>query len=79
MKFHPSVISHLRQWPQPSDEGRAEEELRRWNQLFGQNTENFGAGINYFERLLLQLQLRKPIFVRTNVSDLVIVTSGVSV
>ena len=60
MKFHPSVISHLQQWPQPSDEGRAEEELRRWNQLFGQNTENLAAGINYFERLLLMVFGNSP-------------------
>ena len=60
MKLHPSVISHLQQWPQPSDEGRAEEELHRWNQLFGRNTENLGAGINYFERLLLMVFGNSP-------------------
>ena len=60
MKFHPSVILHLQQWPQPYDEVRAEADLRRWNQLFGRNTDSLGAEINYFERLLLMVFGNSP-------------------
>ncbi|MBT06505.1 MAG: bifunctional [glutamate--ammonia ligase]-adenylyl-L-tyrosine phosphorylase/[glutamate--ammonia-ligase] adenylyltransferase [Rhodospirillaceae bacterium] len=60
MKFHPSVISHPQQWPEPSDEARAEEELRRWNRLFGHNTDNLGLRFNYFERLLLMIFGNSP-------------------
>ena len=30
MRLHPSVISHLQQWPEPADVARSTGEIRRW-------------------------------------------------